>query len=136
MFKVKLVILIFTLTTLISFCNAYSQEKVKVNKNEFAIIQTDEEINPQTNLFKLHKSAPTNYDNVTIIEFELGEEANVLLTVCNPKGEVIETLVNEIMDAGDYKVNFKFFNAIVPGELTYKLEVKGISGVKNMFAVK
>ena len=136
MFKVKLIISVSVIVFLVTFCDSYSQENVKANKTEIAIIQTDEVVKPQTTLFRLHNSVPTDYDNVTIIEFELGEEANVLLTVINSKGEILETLVNELMDSGVYKVNFKSREKIVTGEFTYKLEVKSISGVKNMFAVK
>ncbi|MBS1516880.1 MAG: hypothetical protein JSS91_02205 [Bacteroidetes bacterium] len=136
MFKVKLIISVSAIVFLVSICDLYSQEIVKVNKTEFAISQAGEETDPQTNLFKLHNSVPSSYDNVTIIEFELGEEANVLLTVCNSKGEIVETLVNDLMDSGDYTVNYKSREKIVTGELTYKLEVKSISGVKNVFAVK
>ncbi|MBK7253141.1 MAG: hypothetical protein IPI04_04275 [Ignavibacteria bacterium] len=38
------------------------------------------------------------------------------------------------MDAGVYSVNFKSEDKIVAGKLTYKLEVKGISGIKNVLA--
>lgn len=136
MFKVKLIIIIIAAVFLVIHSNSFSQEKIKINKTDYAIIQSCEVVKPQTTLFTLHNSIPTNYDNVTIIEFELGEEANVLLTVCNSKGEILETLVNELMDSGYYKVNFKSKDKINSGELTYKLEVKSISGVKNVFAVK
>lgn len=123
-------------TFLMNVCNSYSQENIKPNSSEFNIAQSVKDLNQDSKKFNLHNSAATSYDNVTNIEFELGEEANIILTVYNSKGEIISTLVNDLMDAGDYNVHFKSSEKIVSGELTYKLEVKSISGIKNVFAVK
>lgn len=136
MFKAKLISSVSVVVFLVTICSSYSQESIKANKTDFAIIKTGEVVKPQTTLFTLHNSIPTNYENVTIIEFELGEEANVILTVCDSKGEIVETLVEDTMEAGAYNVNYKSKEEIVAGMLTYKLEVKGISGIQNMFAVK
>lgn len=40
------------------------------------------------------------------------------------------------MYSGIYNLNYKSKDEIIAGEFTYKLEVKGVSGVKNVFAVK
>ena len=92
--------------------------------------------NPQMWIVKLFGIKQTQFVNTAIIVFQLGQVANVLLTVCDPEGKIIETLVDDLMDAGDYSVNFKSADKIVSGQFTYKLEVKGISGIKNVFAVK
>ena len=136
MFTIKLIKSICLVVFLMTISNVFSQENTPVRKSEYPAIQTSSVQKPITDLFILHSSASTSCDNVTIIEFELGEEANVVLTVSNSKGELLETLVDDVMDQGDYKIHFKSAELIVSGELTYKLEVIGISGVKNMFAVK
>ena len=136
MFKVKLIITIIAAVFLVTQSNSFSQEKTKTGTSGQTINQTGNDINPQTGIFKLFSSKQTQFDNTTLIAFQLGEEANVLLTVCDPEGKIIETLVDDLMDAGDYSVNFKSADKIVSGQFTYKLEVKGISGIKNVFAVK
>ena len=136
MFKVKLIITIIAAVFLVTQSNSFSQEKTKTGTSGQTINQTGNDINPQTGIFKLYNSKQTQFENTTVIQFELGEEANVLLTVCDSKGTIVETLINDLMDAGDYSVNFKSADKIVSGQFTYKLEVKGISGIKNVFAVK
>ena len=136
MFKVKLIITIIAAVFLVTQGNSFSQEKTITGSFGQTINQTGNDINPHTGIFKLFGSKQTQFDNTTLIAFQLGEEANVLLTVCDPEGKIIETLVDDLMDAGDYSVNFKSADKIVSGQFTYKLEVKGISGIKNVFAVK
>jgi hypothetical protein len=136
MSKVKLIISIIAAVFLVTQGNSFSQEKEITGTSVQTINQTGNDINPQTGIFKLFGSKQTQFDNTAIIAFQLGEEANVLLTVCDPDGKILETLVDDLMDAGDYSVNFKSADKIVSGQFTYKLEVKGISGIKNVFAVK
>lgn len=136
MFKVKLIISIVIAVFLVTQSNIFSQEKAITGSSGQTINQTGKDQDPQSGIFKLHNIKPTQFDNTTIIQFELGEEANVLLIVYNSKGIIVETLIDDLMDAGVYNVNYKSAGKIIAGELTYKLEVKGISGVKNVFAVK
>ena len=136
MFKIKLVITIVSAVFLVTQSNSLSQEKAITGSNENAIFNAGKDQNPQTGIFKLFSSKQTQFENTTVIQFELGEEANVLLTVCDSKGTIVETLINDLMDAGVYNVHYKSGDKITAGELTYKLEVKGISGIKNIFAVK
>jgi len=136
MFTIKLSKSICLAVFLMTVSIGFSQENLPMEKSKTPITQTGTIQNSLARLFIFHNSVPTVSENVTVIQFELGEEANVVLTVSNSKGELFETLVNEDMDPGDYKIYFKSADLTVSGELTYKLEVKGISGVKNMFAVK
>ena len=136
MFKVKLVITIAATVFLVTQSNSFSQEKAISGSNENTVIFAGNDKNPQPGIFKLFSSKQTQFENTTVIQFELGEEANVLLTVCDSKGIIVETLIDDLMDAGVYNVHFKSGDKIIAGELTYKLEVKGISGIKNVFAVK
>ena len=136
MFKVKLIITIVTAVFLVTQSNLFSQEKTITGSSVQTINQAGNDINPQTGIFKLFGSKQSQFDNTAIIAFQLGEEANVKLTVCDPDGKIIETLIDDLMDAGDYSVNYKSADKIVSGQFTYKLEVRGISGIKNVFAVK
>ena len=136
MFNSKLVIIIVTAVFLVTQSDLFSQEKVLTGAYDNPEIQTRFESDTQIGIFKLYNSKQTQFDNTTIIQFELGEEANVLLTVCDPEGKIINTLIDDLMDAGVYNIHYKSAEKIIAGELIYKLEVKGISGIKNVFAVK
>ncbi|MEO8446753.1 MAG: hypothetical protein ABI528_04615 [bacterium] len=136
MLKSILITIIVTAVFLGTLSNSYSQEKAISGSSELGIHQTAGGINPESKIFKLYSSRQTESNNVAIIQFELGEKAMVLLTVSDSKGTIIETLIDDRMDAGIYNVNFKSAKEIIAGEFTYKLEVKGISGIKNVFAVK
>ena len=136
MFKAKLIILTITVTFLMTFCNSNSEGKAIAILNEFTINQNVKDIEPKARIAKLHNSRQTEYENVKIIEFELCEDANVKLTVCDSEGRITETLIDDLMDSGVYNLNYKSADNIIAGEFTYKLEVKGISGIKNIFAVK
>ena len=136
MFKIKLVITIIATVFLVTQSNLFSQEKAITGSNENTIINAGKDQNPHTGIFKLHNSRQTQFENTTVIQFELGEEADVLLTVYDSKGILVETLIDDLMDSGVYNIHFKSEKKIISGELTYKLEVKGISGIKNIFAVK
>ena len=136
MLKVILVVTIVFAVFIATQSNSFSRETVITGSPCQNIIKTVKDQNPQTGIFKLYDSKQTQFENTTVIQFEIGEEAKVLLTVCDSKGIIVETLVNNLMYAGVYNVYYKSENKITPGELTYKLEVNGISGIKNVFSVK
>ncbi|MEO8664047.1 MAG: hypothetical protein ABI462_01010 [Ignavibacteria bacterium] len=134
MFKVK-IISILTLIFLMAQSNSYSQEKLMVNLNKLPV-KSVEDLGPHHGMFKLYKIKKTKFDNVIVVGFELGEETNVVLTVSDSNGKIIETLINDTLDAGIYNVNYKSLNKIDTGDFTFKLVVKGKSGIKKIFAVK
>ncbi|HAY34595.1 MAG TPA: hypothetical protein DCY06_10720 [Bacteroidetes bacterium] len=136
--KMKTPKLILTAVIILSFVSVSNSDS-KGMSPEFksslnANLNSDKD--PQSKIFKLYDSKQTEFSNVTTIRFELGEDAKVLLTVCDSDGKILETLIDDLMYAGDYNINYKSEQQIISGELTYKLEVKGISGIKNVFAVK
>ena len=136
MFKVKLIFIIVAAVFLVTQSNTFSQEKTITGTSVQTIYLPGQDLNPQTGIFKLYTSRQTQFDNTTLIKFELGEEANVLLTVSDQNGKIIQILIDERMDAGIYNVHYKSSDKIISGILTYKLAVKGVSGIKNMFSVK
>ncbi|MCY7363225.1 MAG: hypothetical protein LH629_14340, partial [Ignavibacteria bacterium] len=104
MYKPKLICSIIAVILLVSFCNSFSQENETDNVSGLTTNQQMKDNNAQSVPFKLHNSKQTQFDNTAIIEFELGEDANVILTVSDSKGKIVETLVDELMYAGVYNV--------------------------------
>jgi len=136
MLKPQLVILVFMLTILMSFSNSNSQVIVSEDSSGSVIDQSGNDLEPGKKICKLYHSKKTEIKNVMVIEFDLDEEADVKLEVCNSKGQIIEILIDEVMDPGNYKIHFKTTDEIIPEEHTYKLEVKGISGLRNVLNEK
>jgi hypothetical protein len=57
-------------------------------------------------VFTLNQNYPNPFNPVTVIEFALPKSSQVKLEVFNVLGQVIETLVDRPMPAGNYKVDF------------------------------
>jgi len=131
--KLILSIVIILSSMAVSNSDSYGMN-YNLNTNSVQIYNQDKD--PNSHLFKLYNSKRTEFDNTTVIKFKLGEDANVLLTVCDSEGKIMETLIDDLMYAGIYNVNYKTADRIISGELTYILEVRGVSGIKNVFAVK
>ena len=54
----------------------------------------------------LHQNIPNPFDESTIIPYTLGEEGLVNLVIFGERGEMLETLVNEVQKPGPYKVKW------------------------------
>jgi len=96
-------------------------------------------ISPLTGLpsdFKLHQNFPNPFNPRTIINYELRIRNFVMLKVYDIAGREVATLVNEIMPAGKYAVEFNAAD-LPSGVYIYSLNVDGKQmGVKRMALVK
>ena len=61
--------------------------------------------------FELKQNYPNPFNPSTTIEYALSKRSNVLLSVYNITGELIQILINEEQDAGNYKVKFEVTNS-------------------------
>ncbi len=80
------------------------------NENELIPLQTE-----------LIGNYPNPFNPVTTINYDLVQNTNVLLQVFNLKGQLIETLVNQHQDAGQYSVAWNAVNQS-SGIYFYKLQ--------------
>ena len=72
--------------------------------------------------FVLEQNYPNPFNPITNISYTLPEESNVKLTIYNPLGEAVETLVEKVQSANRYEVVWNAFNAS-SGIYFYSIEV-------------
>lgn len=84
---------------------------------------------------ELSQNYPNPFNPETVISFALANDANINLTVYNVKGEVVKTLVNSSMKAGQHRVTFNALN-LNSGVYIYKLTTPERSMTKKMIMVK
>ena len=90
-----------------------------------------DEISQQSNYFQLKDNYPNPFKDNTIIEFYIPKKIRVELLVFNSLGILVKEISNEILEAGNHKVNINSEN-LSQGVYYYQLKVSGRSITKNM----
>ncbi len=91
--------------------------------------------------FVLEQNYPNPFNPITNIIYTLPDESNVKLTIYNPLGEVVETLVDEVQSASRYEVVWNAIN-VPSGIYFYSIEVSptdlsnGFKQSKKMILLK
>lgn len=80
--------------------------------------------------FKLEQNYPNPFNPSTTIRYAIPVESEVKLTICNPLGQTIRTLVNEIKTVGCYEVKFDAGD-LPSGIYFYFITAKSTDGTKN-----
>jgi len=122
-----------------------AEKKLNFSKKEqFYQISYKEEGEQQEDITLVKTALKGNYPNPfnpsTIIEYSLAETGKVKISVYNIKGQLVRTLVNEVIEAGHHTViwNGTDRNAkkVSSGIYFYKMESKAGSDVKKMLLIK
>jgi hypothetical protein len=87
------------------------------------------------NKFALDQNFPNPFNPVTKINFDLPTDSQVKLIVYNISGQIMETLVNEQLEAGRYHANFDATN-YPSGVYFYKIITESFIDVKRMLVIK
>lgn len=85
--------------------------------------------------FAISQNYPNPFNPSTTINYQLAEKCKVELKVYDIIGKEITTLVNDVQDAGYYKVNFNA-NDLASGIYFYKIQAGRFSQTKRMVLVK
>ncbi len=72
--------------------------------------------------FGLLQNYPNPFNPSTTISYSLKDKGTVKLEIINSLGQMVTTIVNEIQDAGNYKVSFNASN-LASGVYLYRLKV-------------
>lgn len=85
--------------------------------------------------FVLHQNSPNPFNPTTEIKFSLPKNSNVELSVYNLLGEIVQTLANGMMNAGEHKVVFEASN-LSSGVYIYKLTTDNYFSTRKMVLLK
>ena len=85
--------------------------------------------------YKLHQNFPNPFNPVTNINFDIIKQGIVKITVYDLLGREVETLVNQDMSPGRYKLDLNAVN-YASGMYIYRIETGDFSDVKKMLIVK
>ncbi|MCW9064828.1 MAG: T9SS type A sorting domain-containing protein [Ignavibacteriaceae bacterium] len=83
--------------------------------------------------YVLAQNYPNPFNPTTTIEYSIPERTEVKLTVVNLVGEEVAVLVNQTMDAGNYKVEFSAKGGLPSGVYFYSLQVYPANGGAGNF---
>ncbi len=85
--------------------------------------------------YKLYQNYPNPFNPVTNINFDIIRQGNVQIVIYDLLGRVVETLVNQDMQPGRYKIDFSAIN-YASGLYLYKIVTGDFVDVKKMLIVK
>jgi hypothetical protein len=83
---------------------ALNQMKLFIYYNNITTLIDDEKFNPST--FNLEQNYPNPFNPSTTIKYSIQKNAYVNLSVYNMLGQKVTELVNEMMSAGEYQIEF------------------------------
>ena len=85
--------------------------------------------------YKLEQNYPNPFNPSTTINYSVPENTFVKLEVFNSIGQKVKTLINEVKEAGDYRIDFNA--AALPGGVyLYKLDAGKYSEARKMILLK
>lgn len=85
--------------------------------------------------FNLKQNYPNPFNPVTTVEFSVPKESKVKLKVFDILGKEVMFLVNQNLQAGNYKIDIDA-SLLSSGTYFYKMESDGYSDVKKMILIK
>ncbi len=106
--------------------------QIQVMKNSVTGIKNDRRIEPE---FTLRQNYPNPFNPSTVITFNLIKQANVSLAIYNAIGEIVRTLLNENLTAGNYKITFDA-RGLTSGIYFYSLKVNNTIKTKKMILLR
>ena len=81
--------------------------------------------------FQLSQNYPNPFEERTTIKYCVPDKMKIVLEVFNSDGRKVKALINDVKEAGTYKVDFNA-NELVSGEYLYKLETTDFFETKKM----
>ncbi|MGA2668974.1 MAG: T9SS type A sorting domain-containing protein [Ignavibacteria bacterium] len=85
--------------------------------------------------YALQQNYPNPFNPTTVIRYSIPQNSAVKLTIYDMTGRAVKTLVNQVMNSGNYEVNFDASN-IASGVYFYKLEAGSFVSTKKMTLIK
>jgi flagellar hook assembly protein FlgD len=103
-----------------------------------ALLSVGEEILP--NNYSLHQNYPNPFNPITMISYDLPEDAMVNVTIYDMMGRVVKTMVNSQQNAGFKSVQWNATNnegqPVSAGLYLYTIEAGKFSQTRKMVLLK
>lgn len=130
-----------------SFVSSVNAGQPTGGKNCYAVLEIEFEPGDNGNndnivpqVLKLQQNYPNPFNPSTSIAYSLKSSENVNLAVYNMKGQIVNTLVNEFQQTGEYSVRWNGDNeagrSVASGIYFYKLRSGKNSSAKKMILMK
>jgi hypothetical protein len=87
------------------------------------------------NGFKLFQNYPNPFNSVTVIEFSVPKNSNVILKVYNAQGQEVTTLANSEYPVGTYRIRWNA-SGFASGVYFYSMQADNFMQTKKLFLVK
>jgi hypothetical protein len=92
------------------------------------------------NAYRLSQNFPNPFNPTTTIRFDIKSKGHVRLRIYNVAGQLVKTLVDDVMDAGSYTKEWKGTNnlgsKVASGVYFYRIEAGGYENVKKMVLLR
>jgi hypothetical protein len=86
-------------------------------------------------IYSLDQNYPNPFNPNTKIKFSIPQSEHVVINVYNLQGELIESMLDQEMEAGNYKINFDG-NGLASGMYFYKITAGSFVETKKMILLK
>jgi hypothetical protein len=100
----------------------------------------DNELPPLPGINALHPNYPNPFNPSTTIPLDIARSGTVRLSIYNLKGQLVKTLANGIMEAGQHRLVWSGLDEagrpVASGVYLYRLEGNGFSQSRKMLLVK
>jgi len=85
--------------------------------------------------FAISQNYPNPFNPSTKIRFSIPQSEQVVISVFNIQGELVESLVNKEMDAGNYQITFDG-SGLASGLYLYRIQAGSFIETKKMTLMK
>jgi len=90
--------------------------------------------------YELYQNYPNPFNQQTTINFMLAEDTDVIVTIYNTNGQLINRLGNLHMGPGSHSLSWdgkdQFGNDVTSGVFFYQLRTKAFSQIRKMLLLK
>jgi len=99
------------------------------------VLSIDESNDNIPGRYHLLQNYPNPFNPVTTIEFNLDQSTDVTVSVYNPLGQKVKTIVNSRQPAGEYQINFDASD-LASGVYFYRIKAGNFVKVNKMLLMK
>jgi hypothetical protein len=86
-------------------------------------------------VYQLDQNYPNPFNPTSMIKYEIPFDSKVIIRIYNVIGNVVSTLLNDVVSAGDYEVRFNAIN-FPSGIYFYSIEAVSTDNKNNFSSVK